>query len=99
MTKENVKQHVVPQSYLRRFAKKNKGDTSTSENDPNRDGMTLSGSLQNSGLVTGLALLSGGCPTCGTALLAPIITTVFSGSGFALAGAISGGLTILAKGK
>ena len=64
--------------------------------DPNRDGMTIGGSLQNSGLVAGLALLSGGCPTCGTALLAPIITSVFSGGGFALAGVISGGLTVLA---
>lgn len=67
-----------------------------SSGDPNRDGTTLGGSLQNSGLVAGLALLSGGCPTCGTALLAPIITTVFSGSGFALAGVISSGLTIVA---
>ena len=74
----------------------NKGFSSGDSDDPNRDGTTIGGSLQNSGLVAGLALLSGGCPTCGTALLAPIITTVFSGGGFALAGAISGGLTIFA---
>ena len=72
------------------------GDEGSDLGDPNRDGTTIGGSLQNSGLVAGLALLSGGCPTCGTALLAPIITTVFSGGGFALAGAISGGLTIFA---
>lgn len=51
--------------------------------------------LQSAGLVTGLAVLGSGCPTCGTTLLAPIISAFFS-NGLAFAGIISGMLTVLA---
>ncbi len=53
-----------------------------------------SDNVQSAGLVAGLAILGSGCPTCGTTLLMPIIGTVFSSSGYMLAGAISGILTI-----
>lgn len=52
--------------------------------------------LQNAGLAAGLAVLGTGCPTCGTTLLAPLIGALFSTSSYALAGAISGLLTIAA---
>lgn len=52
--------------------------------------------LQSAGLVAGLAVLGSGCPTCGTTLLMPIIGTVFSSGGYALAGAVSGVLTLAA---
>lgn len=52
--------------------------------------------LQSAGIVAGLAVLGSGCPTCGTTLLMPIIGTVFSSSSYALAGAISGILTVAA---
>lgn len=52
--------------------------------------------LQSAGLVTGLAVLGTGCPTCGTALLMPVIGTLFSTSSYALAGFISGLLTLAA---
>lgn len=57
---------------------------------------TNADNLQNAGLVAGLAVLGTGCPTCGTTLLAPLITTLFSTSSYALAGAISGLLTAVA---
>ena len=49
--------------------------------------------LQSAGLAAGLAVLGTGCPTCGTTLLMPIIGTLFSTSGYALAGFVSGLLT------
>ena len=52
----------------------------------------------NAGLAAGLAVLGTGCPTCGTALIAPVIGTIFSTSSYALAGAISGLLTLAAVG-
>lgn len=52
--------------------------------------------LQSAGLVAGLAVLGSGCPTCGTTLLMPIIGTIFSSGGYALAGTISGILTVAA---
>ena len=52
-------------------------------------------SVQNSGIVAILAVLGSGCPTCGTALLTPVMTTVF-GSGVALAGTVSAVITWLA---
>lgn len=57
---------------------------------------TNADNVQNAGLAAGLAVLGTGCPTCGTTLLAPLIGTLFSTSGYALAGAISGVLTIAA---
>ena len=44
----------------------------------------------------GLALLGSGCPTCGTTLITPILTSVFSTGSYAIAGAISGILTAVA---
>ncbi len=55
-----------------------------------------SDNLQNAGLVAGLAILGSGCPTCGTTLLMPVIGTIFSSSSYALAGAVSGILTLAA---
>ena len=52
--------------------------------------------LQNSGIVAGLAILGSGCPTCGTALLTPIISAIFSGGSVAIAGALSGIVTAIA---
>lgn len=48
------------------------------------------------GLVTGLAILGSGCPTCGTTLLAPLLGTILSSGGFAIAGVISGLITVAA---
>lgn len=52
--------------------------------------------VSDAGLVTGLAILGSGCPTCGTTLLAPLLGTVLSSGGFAIAGIISGLVTIAA---
>lgn len=57
-------------------------------------GVQNSDNLQSAGLVAGLAILGSGCPTCGTTLLMPVIGAVFSSSGYVLAGAVSGILTI-----
>ncbi len=56
-------------------------------------GVQNSDNLQSAGLVAGLAVLGSGCPTCGTTLLMPILGTVFSSSGYVVAGAISSILT------
>lgn len=53
-------------------------------------------SIQKAGIITGLAILAGGCPTCGTSLLMPLIGAVFSGSSAAVGSAISWLLTALA---
>ncbi len=52
-------------------------------------------SLQSSGIVAGLAILGSGCPTCGTALITPILATIFSTGGYAIAGVISRVITLL----
>lgn len=52
--------------------------------------------VQNSGLVAGLAILGSGCPTCGTALITPVLGMIFSTGGLAMAGVISGAITTLA---
>ena len=54
------------------------------------------GVISNAGIAAGLALLGSGCPTCGTTLITPIIASVFSASGYAVAGAVSGIITVLA---
>ena len=51
--------------------------------------------LQSAGIAAGLAVLGTGCPTCGTALLTPILGAIFSG-GSALVGTISGIVTGIA---
>lgn len=55
-----------------------------------------SAEIQNAGIAAGLALLGSGCPTCGTTLITPILLSIFSTSGYAIAGAISGIITFLA---
>ena len=50
--------------------------------------------LQNAGIITGLIVLSSGCPTCGTTLLAPIIISIAGSSGMAIAGTVSWILTL-----
>ena len=60
-----------------------------------KTGTDNSASVQNSGIVAILAILGSGCPTCGTALLTPILTTIF-GSGVALTGTVSAVVTWLA---
>ena len=52
--------------------------------------------IQNAGIAAGLALLGSGCPTCGTTLITPILASIFSTSGYAVAGAISGVITFAA---
>lgn len=51
--------------------------------------------LESAGIAAGLAVLGTGCPTCGTALLTPILSAIFSG-GSALAGTVSGIVTLIA---
>lgn len=53
-------------------------------------------SIENAGIATGLALLGSGCPTCGTTLITPILTSIFSSSSMAAAGTISGIMTFIA---
>lgn len=53
-------------------------------------------SAQNAGIAAGLAVLGTGCPTCGTSLLAPILGAVFSSGSYAVAGVLSGIITVLA---
>ena len=60
-----------------------------------KKGTDNSASVQNSGIVAILAVLGSGCPTCGTALLTPVLTAIF-GSGVALAGTVSAMITWLA---
>ncbi|MBR3365678.1 hypothetical protein IKG48_00965 [Candidatus Saccharibacteria bacterium] len=60
-----------------------------------KKGADNSASVQNSGIIAILAVLGSGCPTCGTALLTPVLTAVF-GSGVALAGTVSAIITWLA---
>lgn len=55
-----------------------------------------SDNLQSTGLAAGLAILGTGCPTCGTTLLTPVIGAIVGSGGLALAGAVSGILTLLA---
>lgn len=57
-------------------------------------GVHNSDNVQSVGLVAGLAVLGSGCPTCGTTLLMPIIGTIFSSSGYMLAGVVSGIMTV-----
>lgn len=55
-----------------------------------------SAKLEKAGIITGLITLGAGCPTCGTTLLTPLITTLFSSGGLTIAGAISTFATWLA---
>ncbi len=51
---------------------------------------------QNAGIAAGLALLGTGCPTCGTTLITPLLGVFFSGSSYAIAGTLSGIITLIA---
>lgn len=51
--------------------------------------------MQRAGIAAGLAVLGAGCPTCGTALLTPILGAIFAG-GSAMVGTVSNIVTILA---
>lgn len=55
-----------------------------------------SANLEKAGIITGLIALGAGCPTCGTTLLTPLISTIFSTGGLAVTGAISTIITWLA---
>lgn len=69
---------------------------SSSESDSKAAGSSSSAEIQNAGLAAALALLGSGCPTCGTTLITPILISIFSTSGYAVAGAISGLITFFA---
>lgn len=49
----------------------------------------LTDNLQRTGIVASFFLLASGCPTCGTALLAPILISLLGSSGLALVGTVS----------
>lgn len=59
---------------------------------------SASSGFETSAIVAGLALLGSGCPTCGTTLLAPILSTFLSGvaGGVALAGKLAALFNIFA---
>lgn len=69
---------------------------SSSEAGSKTAGSSSSAEIQNAGLAAALALLGSGCPTCGTTLITPILISIFSTSGYAVAGAISGLITFFA---
>ena len=52
--------------------------------------------LSSAGIVAGLIALGAGCPTCGTTLLTPLLTSLFSAGGLAITGAVSTIVTIIA---
>lgn len=74
------------QNNFKQRQNKNKHDQNSDE----------AGAIQNAGIAAGLALLGSGCPTCGTTLITPILASIFSTSGYAVAGTISGIITFLA---
>ena len=53
----------------------------------------ISNQLERTGIIASFFLLSSGCPTCGTALLTPVLISILGSSGLALVGAISAFLT------
>ena len=55
-----------------------------------------SANLESAGIIAGLVALGAGCPTCGTTLITPLLGVLFSSSSFAIAGAISTIVTLLA---
>lgn len=55
-----------------------------------------SSNIQGASIAAGLALLGSGCPTCGTALITPIVSSIFSSSSIAIAGTVSGIITAIA---
>ena len=63
---------------------------------PKQSDVTNSANVEKVGIITGLIALGAGCPTCGTTLITPLLGTLFSTSGLAATGAISGLTTVLA---
>lgn len=45
--------------------------------------------VEKAGIITGLIALGAGCPTCGTTLLTPLLTAIFSTGGLAMVGTVS----------
>lgn len=74
---------------------KSRTDSSADEN-PAAESSKNSANVEKAGLITGLIALGAGCPTCGTTLLTPLLGALFSTGSFAIAGAISTVVTILA---
>ena len=60
------------------------------------EGTSNSANVEKAGIITGLIALGAGCPTCGTTLLTPLLGTLFSSGGMAMAGTISGIATAIA---
>ena len=59
-------------------------------------GTSNSANVEKAGIITGLIALGAGCPTCGTTLLTPLLGTLFSSGGLAMAGVVSGVATTVA---
>jgi hypothetical protein len=79
------------------YKKRKKNALKRSQNDSkHKQESGETGAIQNAGIAAGLALLGSGCPTCGTTLITPILASIFSTSGYAVAGTISGIITFLA---
>ena len=55
-----------------------------------------SDSLGSTGIVGVLAVLGFGCPACGTSLLVPLLSVVFSSTAYAMIGVVSGVVTAAA---
>lgn len=81
---------LVALVWKKRKASQKSTKSAKSDNADNAD------NVEKAGIAAGLAVLGTGCPTCGTTLLAPVITAIVGGSGMALASAISGLLTVAA---
>ncbi|MBR2839758.1 hypothetical protein IKE82_00290 [Candidatus Saccharibacteria bacterium] len=52
--------------------------------------------LESAGIITGLIALGAGCPTCGTTLITPLISAIFSTGSLAIASTVSTVVTMLA---
>lgn len=52
--------------------------------------------VQKVGIITGLIALGAGCPTCGTTLITPLLSTIFSTGSLAMAGIVSNVVTVAA---
>ncbi|MBQ9180984.1 hypothetical protein IJ135_02745 [Candidatus Saccharibacteria bacterium] len=82
----------------RQPAKKSTGQA-TGESNIDTSGKTKDStaeSVERAGIITGLIALGAGCPTCGATLITPLIGTIFSTGGLAVAGTISTLVTIIA---
>lgn len=55
-----------------------------------------SANVEKAGIITGLIALGAGCPTCGTTLLTPLLSALFSTGGLAMVGTISSIVTVAA---